>query len=124
MKDAASALGVLNALKELGVLLAIDDFGTGYSSLSYLQHFPLDLLKVDRSFVEEMAASAEAEEIVAAVINLAHALGLEVVAEGVETTEQLALLRSFGCDLAQGFLFSKPLPASEIVAAFGLPISA
>jgi diguanylate cyclase (GGDEF)-like protein len=124
MKDAASALAVLNALKEIGVLLAIDDFGTGYSSLSYLQHFPLDLLKVDRSFVEEMTTSTEAEQIVAAVINLAHALGLEVVAEGVETTEQLDLLRSFGCDLAQGFLFSKPLPASEIVASFGQPISA
>ncbi len=124
MKDAASALGVLSALKEIGVLLAIDDFGTGYSSLSYLQHFPLDLLKVDRSFVADLGVSAEAGEIVAAVINLAHALDLRVVAEGVETIEQLGLLRSFGCDLAQGFLFSRPLPASEIVASFGLPISA
>jgi diguanylate cyclase (GGDEF)-like protein/PAS domain S-box-containing protein len=124
MKDAASALAVLNALKEIGVLLAIDDFGTGYSSLSYLQHFPLDLLKVDRTFVEELGTSSEAEEIVGAVINLAHALGLEVVAEGVETAEQLELLRSFDCDLAQGFLFSRPLPADEIVASFGLPVSA
>ncbi len=124
MKDAAGALEVLTALKGLGVLLAIDDFGTGYSSLSYLQHFPLDLLKVDRSFVAELGTTPESGEIVAAVIKLAHALGLKVVAEGVETTEQLDLLQSFGCDQAQGFLFSKPVPASEIVSSFGLPISA
>ena len=85
MKNASSALDVLTALKELGVQLAIDDFGTGYSSLTYLQRFPLDILKVDRSFVEELGVSVEGEEIVSAVINLAHALGLKVVAEGVET---------------------------------------
>jgi len=124
MKNAASALAVLSALKELGVELAIDDFGTGYSSLAYLQRFPLDILKVDRSFVEELGVSVEGEEIVSAVINLAHALGLRVVAEGVETALQLEVLQSFECDLAQGYLFSKPLPASEIEASFGLPLSA
>jgi diguanylate cyclase (GGDEF)-like protein/PAS domain S-box-containing protein len=124
MKNAASALSVLSALKDLGVQLAIDDFGTGYSSLTYLQRFPLDILKVDRSFVEELGVSVEGEEIVSAVINLAHALGLKVVAEGVETALQLEVLQSFECDLAQGYLFSKPLPASEIVARFGLPLSA
>ena len=124
MQDAASALGVLRALKGLGVLLAIDDFGTGYSSLSYLQRFPLDILKVDRMFVETLGSNAESDEIVSAVINLAHALGLQVVAEGVETTQQLQILQSLGCDLAQGFLFSRPLPASEVVTGFGLPISA
>ena len=124
MKNAASALAVLSALKELGVELAIDDFGTGYSSLTYLQRFPLDILKVDRSFVEELGVSVEGEEIVSAVINLAHALGLKVVAEGVETSLQLEVLQSFECDLAQGYLFSKPLPASEIKASFGLPLSA
>jgi diguanylate cyclase (GGDEF)-like protein len=124
MKDASSAMGVLQALKELGVMLAIDDFGTGYSSLSYLQRFPLDILKVDRSFVEELGVSSESEEIVFAVINLAHALGLRVVAEGVETAEQLDVLESFQCDLAQGYLFARPLPAAEVVAPFGLPISA
>ena len=124
MEDAAAALEVLRALKEIGVLLAIDDFGTGYSSLSYLQRFPLDILKVDRLFVEALGVNAEGEEIVSAVINLAHALGLQVVAEGVETVEQLQILRSLECDLAQGFLFSRPLPATELVTAFGLPISA
>jgi diguanylate cyclase (GGDEF)-like protein/PAS domain S-box-containing protein len=124
MRDASGALSVLSALKEIGVLLAIDDFGTGYSSLSYLQRFPLDILKVDRSFVEELGVSTKGETIVAAVIDLAHALGLKVVAEGVETPDQLDVLRSLDCDLAQGFLFSKPLPAGEIMSSFGLPISA
>ncbi len=124
MKNAASALSVLSALKELGVQLAIDDFGTGYSSLTYLQRFPLDILKVDRSFVEELGVSVEGEEIVSAVINLAHALGLRVVAEGVETTLQLEVLQAFECDLAQGYLFSEPLPAGEIATSFGLPLSA
>jgi diguanylate cyclase (GGDEF)-like protein/PAS domain S-box-containing protein len=124
MTDASAALDVLSALKQLGVLLAIDDFGTGYSSLSYLQRFPLDILKVDRSFVEELGVSSEGETIVAAVIKLAHALGLKVVAEGVETSGQLEILRSLQCDLAQGYLFSRPLPAAEIVTSFGLPVSA
>ena len=124
MEDAASALGVLRALKELGVLLAIDDFGTGYSSLSYLQRFPLDILKVDRLFVEALGVTPGGETIVSAVIDLAHSLGLQVVAEGVETAGQLEILRSLGCDLAQGFLFSRPLPATDIVTAFGLPLSA
>ncbi len=106
MRDAASALVVLSALKELGVLLAIDDFGTGYSSLSYLQRFPLDIVKVDRMFVEELGMRTGGDEIVAAVVQLAHALGLHVVAEGVETDQQLDVLRSLECDFAQGFLFS------------------
>jgi diguanylate cyclase (GGDEF)-like protein/PAS domain S-box-containing protein len=124
MEDAASALKVLRALKQLGVLLAIDDFGTGYSSLGYLQRFPLDILKIDRLFVEALGSDSEGEQIVSAVINLAHALGLEVIAEGVETLEQLEILRALGCDLAQGFLFSRPQPASKLAAGFGLPISA
>ncbi len=124
MEDSAAALDVLRALKRIGVQLAIDDFGTGYSSLGYLQRFPLDYLKIDRSFVETLGVSTGGEEIVSAVINLAHALELRVVAEGVETEEQLAILRSLRCDFAQGFLFSRPLPAADIVAAFGLPQSA
>jgi diguanylate cyclase (GGDEF)-like protein/PAS domain S-box-containing protein len=124
MADADAALGVMRALKDTGVLLAIDDFGTGYSSLSHLQRFPLDILKVDRSFVEALGVRPGGEEIVSAVIRLAHALGLQVVAEGVETTQQLEILRSLHCDLAQGFLFSRPVPAGEIATGFGLPVSA
>jgi diguanylate cyclase (GGDEF)-like protein len=123
MRDAASALVVLSALKELGVLLAIDDFGTGYSSLSYLQRFPLDVLKVDRMFVEELGMRTGGDEIVSAVIKLAHALGLQVVAEGVETEQQFEVLRSLDCDFAQGFLFSRPVPAAELRALFGRQLS-
>ncbi len=120
MKDAAAALVVLRALKEIGVLLAIDDFGTGYSSLSYLQRFPLDIVKVDRMFVDELGQDDGGDEIVSAVISLAHALGLEVVAEGVETPQQLEILRSLGCDFAQGFLFSRPVPANELPILYGI----
>jgi EAL domain-containing protein (putative c-di-GMP-specific phosphodiesterase class I) len=115
MKDAASALAVLKALKALGVTLAIDDFGTGYSSLSYLQRFPLDILKIDRTFVRELGSGGDGAEIVAAVVNLAHALNLQVVAEGVETERQLIELRRLGCDFAQGYLFSRPFPAHQLL---------
>ena len=116
MHDARSALRVLHRLKDLGVALAIDDFGTGYSSLGYLQRFPLDVLKVDKSFVAGLGQEAGGEEIVAAVVGLAHALGLRVVAEGVETHRQLAALQELGCDFAQGYLFSPPVPAADLVA--------
>jgi len=115
MNDAASALRVLRALKELGVMLAIDDFGTGYSSLSHLQRFPLDILKIDKSFVDELGDDRGGTEIVAAIVTLAHALELEVIAEGVETERQLDALRRLGCDLAQGYLFSRPVPAHQLV---------
>ena len=124
MRDAESALQVLRALKSLGVSLAIDDFGTGYSSLSYLQRFPLDILKVDKAFVDELGVRAEGAEIVAAVINLAHALGLRVVAEGVETAEQLEVLQQLNCDFAQGFLFSRPVPAVTLIRDFNLALGA
>jgi EAL domain-containing protein (putative c-di-GMP-specific phosphodiesterase class I) len=119
MRDVVSALQVLQALKSLGVSLAIDDFGTGYSSLSYLQRFPLDTLKVDKSFVDELGLD-QGTEIVAAVINLAHALGLNVIAEGVETEPQLQALQQLGCDYAQGFLFSRPVSAKELSENFAL----
>ncbi len=114
MHDTSTALQVLRALKDLGVMLAIDDFGTGYASLTYLQSYPLDVVKIDKSFVESLGVSPQGEVIVAAVIDLSHALGLKVVAEGVETRIQLEALRSLGCDLAQGFLFCRPLPAHQI----------
>ncbi len=115
MRDAGAALDVLASLKELGVILALDDFGTGYSSLSHLKQFPLDVLKVDKTFVEELGRVDGAGPIVAAVVNLAHALNLSVVAEGVETDLQVRELRRLGCDFAQGFWFSPPRPPDELV---------
>ncbi|MCL4312563.1 MAG: EAL domain-containing protein [Actinobacteria bacterium] len=114
MANAETALSVLQALKELGVTLAIDDFGTGYSSLSYLKQFPLDILKIDKSFVDGLDGDTRNAAIVEAIINLAHTLGLSVIAEGVEREAQLECLTRLGCDLAQGFLFSKPVPAEEL----------
>lgn len=106
-------LATLKAFKDLGVRVAIDDFGTGYSSLGYLQRFPLDVLKIDRAFVMNLPASASSAAIVETILTLAHGLGLEVVAEGVETVEQLAFLRDHGCDEGQGYYFGHPLPLAE-----------
>ena len=117
MRDAEDTLSVLRALKDLGVKLHVDDFGTGYSSLSYLKRFPVDALKVDRSFVDGLAADPEDIAIVAAIVGLAHSLGMETIAEGVETTAQLEALESLGCESAQGFLFSRPLVAGDIATA-------
>jgi EAL domain-containing protein (putative c-di-GMP-specific phosphodiesterase class I) len=103
----------LRKLKDLGVRLVLDDFGTGYSSLGYLRRFPLDAIKLDRSFVEHLGDRSTDATIVRAVVEMAAALGLDVVAEGVETADQLAAVRALGCDLAQGFYFSRPLPAEE-----------
>src|SRR4051812_40787345 len=107
--DAAATLGTLNRLKELGVTLALDDFGTGYSSLTYVRRFPIDTLKIDRSFIDGIVGSSEDEAIVTAVLSMGRALGVGVVAEGVETEEQAARLRKLGCTLAQGYLFSRPI---------------
>jgi EAL domain-containing protein (putative c-di-GMP-specific phosphodiesterase class I) len=114
MQNVEWTQGQLVALRKLGVRLAIDDFGTGQSSLSYLRHFPLSALKIDRSFIEDIGVDAVDEEIVRAVIALAHSVDLTVVAEGVATAEQLAFLRAAGCDEGQGHLFSKPVPAEEL----------
>lgn len=108
IEDSAAALATLEELKRLGVRLAIDDFGTGYSSLSYLRRFPLDTLKIDRSFVVEMESSTDAAVVVRAIVNLAHSLGLEIVGEGVETAGQVALLSEMGCRKVQGYWFSPP----------------
>ncbi len=112
MADVEHAIGILRALKALGLQLSIDDFGTGYSSLSYLKRFPLDLLKIDQSFVRDLSVDADSTAIVDSIISLAHGLRLQVIAEGVETAAQLAYLRANGCDQIQGYYFSKPLPAA------------
>ena len=111
MSNAESNIEMLVLLKRMGMSLAIDDFGTGYSSLSYLKRFPVDVLKIDYSFVRDIVTDGNSAELVRSVIGMAHGLKLEVVAEGVETPEQLAFLRQHGCDLIQGFLFSKAVPA-------------
>jgi len=105
----------LNQLHELGVKLSMDDFGTGYSSLSYLREYPFDILKIDRSFVSGITSEKKDLDLVIATIAMAHSLGLLVVAEGVETREQLNLLDDLGCDIAQGYYFSKPVPAKEMI---------
>ena len=113
MSDITPAVETLHRIKALGVNLSIDDFGTGYSSLSYLSRFPIDVLKIDRSFVSDIGLDASESPIVASIITLAHNLKLAVIAEGVETAGQLDYLRRMGCDEMQGYYFSRPLPAEE-----------
>ena len=111
MGDAEQTLATLDRLKKMNIRLEIDDFGTGYSSLSYLQRLPFDILKIDRSFIRELSAGKGSLDIVKAILQLAHSFHLEVIAEGVETEEQLSVLRALGCGYIQGFLFSKPVAA-------------
>jgi len=113
MTDVEHAIGILRELKDLGVHLSIDDFGTGYSSLSYLKKFPIDVLKIDKSFVRDITVDADDAAITVSIISLAHSLKLHVIAEGVETEEQLSYLRQHGCDEMQGYLFSPPVPAER-----------
>ena len=114
MNSLGAAIRTLDAVRELGVKVSIDDFGSGYSSLTYLRQLPVDTLKVDRAFVREIAEQANDRAITAAIIAMAHKLGLKVVAEGVENIEQLDMLRQFGCDQVQGYLISKALPLAEL----------
>jgi EAL domain-containing protein (putative c-di-GMP-specific phosphodiesterase class I) len=112
--DRDATLDVLTDLKELGVKLAIDDFGTGFSSLNYLHRFPVDIVKIDRTFVTNIQENGEGSPVATAVMHMAHALGLTAAAEGVEEKHQLAGLRALDCDLGQGFLFAKARPPEEI----------
>jgi diguanylate cyclase (GGDEF)-like protein len=113
MQDVNHSIGSLLAIRALGVTIAIDDFGTGFSSLNYLTKLPVDTLKIDRSFVVEMVSATGGQTLVSVIINLAHALKLNTVAEGVETEEQFRQLRSLGCDEMQGYLFGKPVPVES-----------
>jgi EAL domain-containing protein (putative c-di-GMP-specific phosphodiesterase class I) len=114
LQDDRTTLAALHALRVLGVRIAMDDFGTGYSSLSYLRSFPFDTIKIDRSFVEELATREESVAIVRAITSLSLVLNVNTTAEGVETQEQLEILTEAGCTELQGYLFSKPVPAANI----------
>lgn len=114
MQNAAQDMESLQALNAIGMRFAIDDFGTGYSSLIYLKRFPIDILKIDKAFVSDITDNGDDAAIVRAIITMAHSLGIQALAEGVETLEQVEFLRQQGCDLAQGYYFSPPLPASEV----------
>jgi Amt family ammonium transporter len=114
MQDVDATIPVLKRLKSLGVRLAIDDFGTGYSSLSYLTLYPFDILKIDKSFIDGIDRPGNQLELTRAIIELAKVLGLEIVAEGIEREEQALQLRNLNCDVVQGFLFSRSLPAEAI----------
>ena len=109
----------LTALSKLGVGIVMDDFGTGYSSLSYLRNYPFDVIKVDRSFVSGIANDQADREVVNAVVAMAHGLNLEVVAEGIETEDQLAILKTLGCDYGQGFHFGKPMSGERMSGMLG-----
>jgi EAL domain-containing protein (putative c-di-GMP-specific phosphodiesterase class I) len=113
MRDGERTLRMLDRLYQLGLHLSIDDFGTGYSSLSALQHFPIETLKIDQSFVSSAAESPDRQALVSTIINMGGNLGMDVVAEGVETVEQLRFLQEQGCNYAQGHLFGDPVAADE-----------
>jgi EAL domain-containing protein (putative c-di-GMP-specific phosphodiesterase class I) len=121
MRHVGRAIKLLDEIQTRGIRLAIDDFGTGYSSMSLMKQFPIDTIKIDRSFVRDLPDDPEGQAIAHAIIRMGKALGMTVVAEGVETEEQLAFLRHHGCDQMQGYLFSKPLPAEKMVELLQSP---
>jgi EAL domain-containing protein (putative c-di-GMP-specific phosphodiesterase class I) len=121
MRNVARAVRVLNAIQRRGIRLAIDDFGTGYSSMSLMKQFPIDTIKIDRSFVRDLPRDTEDQAIAQAIISMGKALGMTVVAEGVETAAQQAFLRDHHCDEMQGYLFSKPLPPRALAKLLRCP---
>ena len=122
MRDTAAAVRVLEAVKDLGVSIAVDDFGTGYSSLAYLQQFPVDRIKIDKSFTSAMAESPESAALIRTFVHLGSDLGLTTLAEGVETTDQMDLLRADHVNEAQGYLFAGPLEAEVLEAQVLAPM--
>ena len=114
LQNSEGTLAILHEFRAMGVKISLDDFGTGYSSLSYLRSFPFDKIKIDRSFVSELATRNDSMAIIRAVTGLGKSLGIATTAEGVETSAQLELLRREGCTQAQGYLFSKPRPAADV----------
>jgi EAL domain-containing protein (putative c-di-GMP-specific phosphodiesterase class I) len=116
LKDPADVRATLQRLHHMGFSIAIDDFGTGYSALSYLARFPVDTLKIDRSFIRDLTTNRDNAALVQAIVSLAHGLRMTLVAEGVETTAQRDELRALSCEQAQGFLYSKPVPIGEFEA--------
>jgi diguanylate cyclase (GGDEF)-like protein/PAS domain S-box-containing protein len=118
MREVSEAMQILAGLKNLGLSIAVDDFGTGYSSLNYLKQFPIDVLKIDRTFVDGLPSGEQDAQIARAIIAMAHSLNLAVIAEGVETQEQLDFLREHGCDEVQGYLFGRPMPANRFEAQY------
>lgn len=114
MYDIEFISSVIRKFKDLGLSIAIDDFGTGYSSMSYLKRLPIDNLKIDISFIRDIATDPDAASIVTAIIAMAHSLNLKTIAEGIETEEQWKILRLLRCDMGQGYYYSKPLPAEEV----------
>ncbi len=123
LHNAEQAIDTLHRLKALGVRIALDDFGTGFSSLSYLKRLPIDKIKIDRSFIQEIATDHHDAAITQGIISMAHHLSLTVVAEGVETASQVDFLRGSRCDVFQGYYFAKPMPSAEIEAFLSQPAS-
>ena len=118
MDNAQTAIAILEQLRSRHIQISIDDFGTGYSSLGYLHRFPVDNLKIDRSFVSQIQSDKRKYQVVDTIVSLSKQLQLSIIAEGIETTEQLQWLQQVGCEFGQGYLFSKPLPAVDVAAKF------
>ena len=114
MAQPSKACSTLEECREDGMIISIDDFGTGYSSLSYLHHFPIDILKIDRSFINNMVEDKSALELVKSITSLAHNLNMKVIAEGIETEEQFKILKGLNCDKAQGYWLAKPMPLKDL----------
>ena len=119
VEEVEASNGNLEQLRALGIRIAIDDFGTGYCSLSYLQRFPVDIVKIDRRFVEELGEVGKSSTLASMILQMTAALGVTSVAEGIENPAQLSVLRSLGCDLGQGYLLSRPLEAEDLTRRFG-----